>query len=187
MSVTMSTTLRNARANQIEATIGTAPRLKLRTGAPPANVATASSGTVVADMTLPTDWLAAASAGAVAQSGTWQDTSADASGIIQHGEFLASDNATVHVRCLVSEAWQQSKAYLVGQQVHANGNVYRCTVAGTSLGTGSGPSHTTGTAADSGVTWQFLQTGTELTMDNTNVNATQQVTVSGFQFLEGNA
>jgi hypothetical protein len=52
MAIQLSTTVRNARLDQIETTIGTAAVLKLRTGAPPADVATADSGTVVATMTL---------------------------------------------------------------------------------------------------------------------------------------
>lgn len=186
MPITMSTTLRNNRAGQIESTIGASARLRLRTGAPPANVAAASTGTVVASMTLPADYLGAASNGVVSQLGTWQDTSADATGVIAHAEFVASDDTTVHMRCLVTEAWQATKGYVVGQQVHTGANnVYRCTVAGTSGGTA--PSHTSATASDGTVTWQFVQNGLELTMDNTNVNATQQVNVTGFSFTEANA
>ena len=46
----------------IETTIGTAPVLKIRSGSAPADVATADSGTVLATLTLPSDWAAAASA-----------------------------------------------------------------------------------------------------------------------------
>lgn len=94
MAVQLSAAVRNARINTIESTIGTAARLKIRTGAAPADCSTADSGTVLADMTLPSDWMAAASAGAAAKSGTWQDTSGDATGTAAHFRIYASDGTT---------------------------------------------------------------------------------------------
>jgi len=64
----------------VESTIGTSAVLKIRTGSVPATCATADSGTVLATCTLPSDWMAAASGGTKSLSGTWQDTSADATG-----------------------------------------------------------------------------------------------------------
>src|SRR5690242_774200 len=61
MAIQLSTAVRNARLDAIESAIGTAAVLKIRTGAAPADVATADSGTVLATLTLPSDWLAAAS------------------------------------------------------------------------------------------------------------------------------
>jgi hypothetical protein len=96
MTIQLSTAVRNARLDAIETTIGTAAVLKLRTGAPPASVATADSGTVVATMTLPSDYLAAASSGSKSKSGTWEDTSADNAGTIGHFRMYASDGTTAH-------------------------------------------------------------------------------------------
>jgi hypothetical protein len=96
MAVQLSTTVRNAMANAIESTIGTAPTLEIRTGSPPATCATADSGTVLATMTLPSDWLAAASSGAVAVNGAWSDTSADATGTAGH--FRIKVSGTCHVQ-----------------------------------------------------------------------------------------
>ncbi|MGE0574069.1 MAG: hypothetical protein AB7I59_18120 [Geminicoccaceae bacterium] len=76
--------LRNAMLDSIEAFIGTSPVLKLRTGAKPTAAADPDSGTVVATINLPSDWLAAAAGGQKVKSGTWQDTDADADGIIGH-------------------------------------------------------------------------------------------------------
>lgn len=94
MSYQLSVAARNAALDAIETAIGSAPTLELRTGAPPANCAAADSGTVVATMVLPSDWLAAASAGVKSLSGTWQDTSADASGTVGHFRF--KQGATCH-------------------------------------------------------------------------------------------
>lgn len=98
MAIKLSTTVRNAMLDQIETTIGTSAVLKLRTGAAPADVATADSGTVVATMTLPSDWMAAASSGSKALSGTWQDTSADNAGTVGHFRIYASDGTTKHIQ-----------------------------------------------------------------------------------------
>ena len=76
--------------------------LKIRTGAAPADVATADSGTVLASLTLPSDWLAAASSGSKAKSGTWQDTSADATGTAAHFRIYASDGTTAHLQGTVT-------------------------------------------------------------------------------------
>ncbi len=98
MTVQLGTTVRNARLDQIETTIGTSPILKLRTGAQPANAGAADSGTVVATMTLPSDWLAAASGGTKSILGTWQDTSADAAGTAAHFRIYDSGGSTCHIQ-----------------------------------------------------------------------------------------
>jgi len=134
-------------------------------------------------MTLPSDWMNNAASALKTLLGTWQDNAADASGEIGHFEIV--QGATCHLQCLASAPWQASKAYLVGSTVHANGNVYRATVAGTSSATA--PSHTSGTAADGGVTWQFVQSGTDMTVDNGTVVAGQQITVSALNLGIGGA
>lgn len=102
MALTYSTAIANARLDAVESTIGTSAILKFRSGAPPATVATASSGTVLATLNLPSDWMAAASARAKSKSGTWEDTSADAGGTIGHFEITASDGTTVGMRGTVT-------------------------------------------------------------------------------------
>ncbi len=96
MTIQFSVSVRNARANAVETTIGTSPILKLRTGAPPADCATADSGTVVATINLPSDWAADASGGAKAKSGTWEDLTADNAGTVGHYRLYASDGTTCH-------------------------------------------------------------------------------------------
>lgn len=84
MAVQLSVAVRNARLDSIESTIGTSAILRIRSGAQPATCATADSGTVLATLNLPSDWMAAASSGSKALSGTWQDLSADAAGTAGH-------------------------------------------------------------------------------------------------------
>lgn len=102
MAIQLSTTVRNARLDAIETAISTSAVLKIRTGAPPADVATADSGTVLATLSLPSDWMAAASSGSKAKSGTWQDASADATGTAAHFRIYASDGTTAHIQGTVT-------------------------------------------------------------------------------------
>lgn len=97
-----SVAVNNARLDSIETTIGTSPILRIRTGAPPANCAAADTGTVLATLTLPADWLAAASAGVKSKSGTWQDTSADATGTAAHYRIYDSAGTTCHIQGTVT-------------------------------------------------------------------------------------
>lgn len=95
MALQYSTTVRNNKLDNVETTIGTAPILTLWTGAAPATCATANSGTKVAQMTLPSDWMAAAASGSKAKSGTWQDTSADNAGTVGHFRIHEATDPTI--------------------------------------------------------------------------------------------
>lgn len=102
MSIQLSTAVRNARLDAIETAIGASAVLKLRTGAAPANCATADSGTVVATIACPADWAAGASGGSKALLGTWQDLSADNAGTVAHFRLYASDGTTCHMQGTVT-------------------------------------------------------------------------------------
>lgn len=98
MAVQLSIAVRNARLDAIETSIGTSAVLKIRTGAQPATCATADSGTVLATLNLPSDWMAAASSGSKAKSGTWEDLSADNTGTAAHFRVYASDGTTCGIQ-----------------------------------------------------------------------------------------
>ncbi|MDX0911931.1 hypothetical protein GOE02_21675 [Sinorhizobium medicae] len=102
MALQYSTEVRNAKLDAVETAIGVSAVLKIRTGAPPANCATADSGTVLATCSLPADWMAAASGGTKAKAGTWEDTSADAAGTAGHYRIYASDGTTCHAQGTVT-------------------------------------------------------------------------------------
>lgn len=93
MSLQLSVAVRNARLEAIETQIGVSAVVKIFQGTKPANCAAADAGTVLATVTLPSDWMAAASAGAKAKSGTWEDTSADATGTAQYFRLYDSTGA----------------------------------------------------------------------------------------------
>lgn len=98
MTLKYSTTVRNAKLDAIESTISTAPLLRIYTGTAPADCATAASGTKLVEMTLPSDWMAAASSGAKAKSGTWEDTSADATGTAGYWRIYDASGTTCHMQ-----------------------------------------------------------------------------------------
>ncbi|QEF98162.1 hypothetical protein Mal15_22100 [Stieleria maiorica] len=98
MAIKLSEAVRNAMLDAIETAIGASAILKIRTGAAPANAAAADSGTVVATLNLPSDYLAAASGGSKAKSGTWDDSSADADGTAAHYRLYANDGTTCHLQ-----------------------------------------------------------------------------------------
>lgn len=101
MALQLSTTLRNNQAGQVESTVGTAAKLQIRTGTPPDNCAASDSGTLLVEMDLPSDWLTAASSGAVSKNGTWQGT-ASGSGTAGHFRIKDSTGATTHLQGTVS-------------------------------------------------------------------------------------
>jgi hypothetical protein len=102
MAVQLSVTVRNAKLDAIESTIGASPILRIRTLAPPANCATADAGSVLVEMTLPADWLAAAGSGTKAKSGTWSDPTADGSGTAAHFRIYDSGGTTCHLQGTVT-------------------------------------------------------------------------------------
>lgn len=98
MAFQFSSSARNAALDAIETAVGASAILKIRSGSVPANCGTADSGTVLATLNLPSDWLAAASGGSKAKSGAWQDLTADAQGTAGHFRIYASDGTTCHIQ-----------------------------------------------------------------------------------------
>ncbi len=96
MALQYSVAVRNAQLDAVESTIGATAILKIYdlTAGAPADCAAAITGTVLATITLPSDWMAAASSGSKAKSGTWQDASADASGTADFWRLFANDGTT---------------------------------------------------------------------------------------------
>ena len=98
MAVQLSVTVRNARLDVIESTIGnTGVTMEIRTLTQPANCAAADVGAVLATIPIPGDWMANAAAGTKAiAGGPWQDVSADAGGLAAH--FRIKQSTTCHMQ-----------------------------------------------------------------------------------------
>lgn len=71
------------------------PTLKIFTGTKPANCAAADSGTQLAEVTLPGDWLTDPAGGSVSLNGTWEDLSADNSGTAGHWRLYRTADSAV--------------------------------------------------------------------------------------------
>ena len=97
MALQYSVAVNNARLDAVETTTGATAKLRIYTGAAPANCAAAATGTLLVDMTLPADWMAAASSGSKAKAGTWSGTGVAAG---TAGYFRIVDNAgtTAHIQ-----------------------------------------------------------------------------------------
>lgn len=95
MAVKFSVEVRNAIVDNIEVTIGASARLIFYTGSSPANTAAAPTGTVIATMILPADWLNAASGGVKTLNGTWS-TTASATGTIGYYRIWDSTVTVCH-------------------------------------------------------------------------------------------
>ena len=85
-----SIAVNNARLDAIETVVGASPKLRIYTGSAPANCAAAATGTLLVEIQLPSDWLAAASATSKIKAGTWSATSASAG---TAGYYRIVDNA----------------------------------------------------------------------------------------------
>lgn len=90
MTVQYSVAVRNAMLDAIESTTGTAAKLMMYSGSQPANCAAAATGTLLLTMTLPTDWMNAASSGTKTLLGSWT-VACSVSGTA--GYYRITDNA----------------------------------------------------------------------------------------------
>ena len=71
MAIKYSVAVRNAMLDAIETTIGASPKMRILTGSAPATCATAQTGTLLAELTLPADWASNAASGAKGLLGSW--------------------------------------------------------------------------------------------------------------------
>lgn len=96
MTIQFSTAVRNALLDVIETTVGAAAKLQIWTGAPPANCATAPSGTKLVEITMASDWAANASAGSKTLNSLPLLTTALAAGTAGYYRFVDSVGTTCH-------------------------------------------------------------------------------------------
>ncbi len=105
MTIQYSVTLRNNQLDQIESTTGLSAKLRLYSGSPPANCATAASGSMLVDMALPSDWMTAAASGQKVKTGTWTGAGTASAGAgTNAGYFRITDStgATTHMQGTVT-------------------------------------------------------------------------------------
>lgn len=97
MAIQFSIPVRNARLDAIETVTGATAKLQIRSGAQPADCATAPSGTLLAELTLPADYMANAGSGAKAKAGTWSGTGV-AAGTAGHFRIVDNAGTTCHTQ-----------------------------------------------------------------------------------------
>jgi hypothetical protein len=95
MAIQFGTTLRNNMLDQFEVTTGTAARLKIFSGAVPANCAAADPAGLLATLVLPSDWMNAASGGTKTLLGSWT-VAASGTGTAQSFRVYDSGVTTCH-------------------------------------------------------------------------------------------
>jgi hypothetical protein len=95
MTVQYSVAVRNNLLDSIETTTGASAKLVLYTGSQPVNCASVATGVVLATLSLPTDWMAAASGGTKTLLGTWT-VAASGAGTAGYYRILDSAGTTCH-------------------------------------------------------------------------------------------
>ena len=102
MPLTYSLAVVDAKNEALETAVGASPKLRIYSGAMPTNARTALAGnTLIAEGTLPADWLAASATGVKNKAGTWTLTGQAGAGTGTAGTFYRIyDNAgtTCHVQ-----------------------------------------------------------------------------------------
>lgn len=99
MALQYSSTIYLGRLDLVESSTGTAPKLRIFSGSAPANCAAADSGTLLAELTLPSDWMNAASGTTKTLAGSWTGTASAGSGATPtHFRIWNSGATTCHVQ-----------------------------------------------------------------------------------------
>lgn len=123
MAVQYSVTVNNARLDAIETAAGASAKLRMYSGSMPANCAAAATGTLLADIALPSDWMAVASAGIKAKSGVWSGLGA-AVGVAGYFRITDTAGTTAHIQgtCGIGTGDMQldNTSIAVGQSVTVN-------------------------------------------------------------------
>lgn len=104
MTIQLSTAVRNARLDAIEATIGTSAIVKIYSGTMPANCDAADAGTALVEFDLGSDWCADATSGSKSFANTPLAATAGDSGTAAFYRVYASDGSTCHMQGTVSIA-----------------------------------------------------------------------------------
>lgn len=97
MALQYSVAVNNARLDAVESTTGTAAKLRIYTGTAPTNTAAAATGTMLVEITLPSDWMNAASTGSKTKLGTWSGNAA-AGGTAGYFRILDSSGSFTHIQ-----------------------------------------------------------------------------------------
>lgn len=195
-----SVAIQNGQLDQVEVVTGASAKLQIRTGAPPANCAAADSGTLIVEIPLPSDWMAAASTSAKVKAGTWQ-ANASGAGTLTAGHYRIKDNAgsTTHVQGTAGQNvvistnaltsangnvlnFASTTGVVVGMNVSGTGVVSGATVVAlTSTTVTLSHTSTAGVASAASITFSY-----DLPLDNASIANGQLVTVGTYTLNANN-
>lgn len=94
MTLSYSTTLRNAQLDAVTTAVGASGKLRIYSGTRPANVAASITGTLLAELTLNATFAPGASSALLTLNSITADSSADATGTASHFRIWKSDGTT---------------------------------------------------------------------------------------------
>ena len=97
MAMQYSVSVNNARLDAVESTTGATAVLKIFSGSQPANCAAADPAGALVSITLPSDWMNAASSASKTKLGTWS-ASASGSGTAASFRIYESTATTCHIQ-----------------------------------------------------------------------------------------
>lgn len=197
MTVTYSYAVADAKNDAAETAIGTAPKLRVYNGTMPTNARTALSGnTLLAEGTLPSDWLGASASGVKAKAGTWTMTGQAGAGAGTAGTFYRIYDST-GTTCHEQGTWGAAISINTSAVTAANANVLTFAsttgaAAGQAVsGTGILPdtvvlsltsttvnlsrASTAGVGSGVAITFSY-----DMVVDNNSIASGQTITVSGY-------
>lgn len=102
MAMQYSVAVNNARLDAVESTAGTTAVLKIFSGSQPANCAAADPAGTLVTITLPSDWMNAASSASKTKLGTWSNT-ASGTGTAACFRIYESTATTCHIQGSVGQ------------------------------------------------------------------------------------
>jgi hypothetical protein len=191
----LSDAVRNGKNDALETTIGVSPIVRVYNGTPPADESTALAGnTLLAQGTLPSDWLAASAAGVKSLLGSWTVTgSATGSGTFVR--VFDSTGTTCHMQLTLGASVPLSTNALTA----ANGNVLNfASTTGVAVGknvSGTGIPEGSTVVAFTGTTVTISQTSTagvanaaavtfgyETVINNNSIVNGQAVNITSFTY-----
>jgi len=119
MTYQYSAAVRNAKLDAVETAIGLTAVLKIFSGAEPANCAAADPTGLLCTITLPSDWMNAASAGAKTKLGTWSNA-ASGTGTAASWRLYASDGTTCGIQGNMTDMTLDNTSIAAAQVVTVN-------------------------------------------------------------------
>ena len=119
MSFQYSAAVRNAKLDAVETAIGATAVLKIFSGAEPANCAAADPTGLLCTITLPSDWMNAASAGSKTKLGTWS-AAASGTGTAASWRLYASDGTTCGAQGNMTDMTLDNTSIATSQVVTVN-------------------------------------------------------------------